>query len=430
MRSLAALVVSLAAISFAVSQNQLTLEEALRLSQARNGNVAAAFKTLDAAKARVNQANSAYLPTITPSVSYTDSRTDTWTGAGRAFNPNINSGTTSGIKASWQLLDSGERTLFARSAKKSYEAEALDALLTVRSTLLTVHSQYFDTLRFQELVKVQTAQVNRANAVKAQVEAEFKVGEAAEKDIYQPQADALNAEVELLATKSRLAKAQADLKATIGWEPGQLLPELATYGEPGQFVDPGDRDKVIAEALMSRLDLRSQQLKLESQEANVRRTQVTNGLTWSLDANYTKQFGPDNLNNRMLQFSASFPLFDGARSKEAVREAKLGLEASKLSRDQSTRTARAEVEAAYDDLNITILRIKAAKAAQNAAKINYDKISKSYTEFRVGTVVDVSTAQLSLATAEKNLIDAIFDYYIADVRLRLVTGREVPGEAK
>ncbi len=416
------------AIAGAYAQQTLSLDAALDLAKTRNGTIIAAQRQVDAARARVNQARSAFLPTLTPSFSYSDSRTDLNTGVTNPPFRTINSGTTSEITAAWKILDSGDRNLSYLSARKSYDAEYLDATQTLRQTLFTVYTQYYEVIRGQELLKVSQAQIDRADKSVKQTEAQIKVGEAAEKDIYQPKADYLNAKVQFLANRNRLAKSIADLKAALGWDDKEDLPALEPSGKP--TPEPlENRATLVKEGLDNRADLGAQRLRLEQQVFGLRRTKLDSGIQFSLDLSLTKTFGQDNANNRLLTFSASAPLYDGHRSREAVKEGEASLRASESVLLQQVRSARASIESAYDEVQLNAERLEAAELAFQAAETNYQKTSRARELGAAGVdVVTVSVAQVTLAQAENARIEAIYDYYISRAQLDFVVGRRVRGE--
>ncbi len=426
-RWLTLLSLSLAAVS-AMGQDRLSLDQALQMAQERNGDLAASRKQIDIARARANQARAAFYPTITPSIIYSDTRNDFLTGNGGGSQTVIQSGLTSSVDLNWQVLDSGERNLQFLAARKGLDAQTLQTLQTLRTTLFTVYSQYFEVIRTQELVRNAVAQVDRAQKSFDQATKQFQVGELAEKDTFQPKADLLNAKVNKLSAENRRNAAEADFKATIGWDSQKPLPELEPLTEPTQ-VDPGSLDALISEGLANRADLNAQRRQLEQQGFGVEVTKRLNGLRWSLDVGFGKQFGKDNINSRQLSLTASYPLFDGGGSREAIKESQASYEASQSTLTQDERIVRAEIETAYREVVLNGERVGAAKGALEAAQANYDKVSRAQELGAAGAdVVAVSTAQVTLVQAETNYIEAIYDYYISTARLDLVVGRPVRGE--
>ena len=93
---------------------------------------------------------------------------------------------------------------------------------------------------------------------------------------------------------------------------------------------------------------------------------------------------------------------------------------------QMERTAKAEIESAYYQVVQNIQRLRAARAALEAAQLNY-KAAVEAQRLGAENIIDVLTARVSLATAENNAISAKYDTLIAQVNLALVTGRAIPG---
>lgn len=414
-------------VSVAMGQDGLPIEEALRLAKERNGTVRAAYANVDAARSRTRQSLGAFMPSVTPSYRYFDQRQEQSSGGVNAFS---SKGSRTEIEASWRLLDSGERFYAYEGSRRGYDAQMWSTLQTLRTTLFAVHQQYYDALRAQELQKVAAAQVQRAEKVVDQAKVQAEVGAAPRKDILQAEADFLNAKVQLLAAQNRVTTTQSSLRATIGWEPGTQFPALSTAPNPTTTQDFPELEAVIAKAMTQRADLLSQRATIASREYDVRTAERRAGLQWSVDATYTKGWSPGNYSNRSLNFLVSLPLFDGAQSRESLNQAKLGVTSSRLNLVQSEREARAEVESEFLNYRQNHNRLEAARLALEAARLNYNAAEESFAKGAEGTsVVVVLTAQVSLVTAESNFIEAQFDALISEVRLRLVTGDPLPGEA-
>ncbi|HZH98700.1 MAG TPA: TolC family protein [Fimbriimonadaceae bacterium] len=408
--------------------DRLTLAEAVQLARQRNGEVQAAVFDVQAARARVNQARSAFFPTVTPAFRYDDQRRDIRTGPSRgAF---VNSTSQADIVANWRVLDSGERMLSLMGSRSSFQAQEFIATQTLRNTLFSVHQQYFDTLRSHELQRVADLQVQRAEEILKQTIELERVGEGPRKDILQARADALNARVQQLQVRNRTVSNEAALKATIGWEANTQLPPLEPFPEPARFDIPESLEQITTEGLARRADLQAQRFRAESQGFTVRRAEREAGLTWSVETSYQAAFSRDVFQNRGVSFLVSFPLFDAGRVREAVRESRFTLEATRSALVQSERNARSEIEAAYLTLSQDAQRVNAARLAVDAARENYEAAVAAFRAGALGTnVVTVLTAQVSLVTAESNYIEAVYDYYISEARLRLATGQPVLGES-
>lgn len=411
------------AMAAAASAQTLTLDEALRLAKERNGVIRAANLDVLVARSRMRQSFGAFLPTLTPSFRYSDQRQESGSGGTGAFSSKTS---RTEIEAAWTILDS-QREFSYNADRRGLEAESWSALQTLRQTLFSVHQQYLEVLRAQSLLKIADAQVVRAQATLDQTKAQVEAKVAPKKDILQAEADLLNAKVQQLSAKNRVSTSVAALRATIGWGSNEALPALQETDLP--TTEPANLQDLIQEGLRDRADLQSQRKRLESQGFGVRAAERRAMVNWSLDATYTRGWSPGSYNNRALSFNVSVPLFDGAQSREAARQAQLGLQGASANLQQTEREASSEIESEYLTATSNSQRVAAAKLALEAAQLNYKAAAESFQAGAEGTsVVVVLTAQVSLVTAESNYIEALYDYALSDVRLRLVTGKPVPGE--
>lgn len=412
-----------AALSFG---QKLTMDEAIRLAKRNNGNLKAAEQDLIASKARRTIAASSFMPVLTPTATYTDSlRQIPSATLGNTSVAFTQTSTQAGL--TWRILDTGQRMAQLNAARQSVSAQDAQTQQVLRNLIYDVEVGFLETLRSQELEKVATSQLGRSDKVLEQTKARVSVGDAARREILQAEADALNAKVNSINAKNRTNINSASLKSIIGLQRDYATLEL----EPSSFVPstdfPADVDSAVNLGLKNRPDLISRRKSVESQLNNLRGTELDAGLTWSLDFNYSRQFTPDQSSNRNTSFLLSYPLFDGGRSKAQVTAERASLEASKAVLSQTEKNARSEIESAYLTYSQDQLRLNASELALRAARLNFEAASASQA-LKVASLIEVITAQVSLVTAESNYIEASYDVQISQLKLRLVTGLQMPGE--
>jgi outer membrane protein len=409
------------------SADALSLAEAVALARARNGTIRAALLDWEAARSRRRESFAAFLPTVTPSFRYVTDRSEVFTGPGRGRAGS--SDPIAEIAANWRLLDSGEREWSYQASRRLEEAAAASSSQILRNVLFAVHQQFYDALRSQELLRVSSAQVDRAQRIVDQTQAQIEVGAAPRKDMLQVRSDYLNAQVSKLTAENQTAITEANLKATIGLDTTDRLQALERPAVPQAFAEPAALEEIAREGLANRPDLIALRKRRDAQELFVRSADRRAGFTWSLDTSYSRGFSPDVSDFASASFLVSYPLFDGRRLKEQAKQEKLSLQAQEAELTQAERDARAEIESAHALLRQDVQRVNAAKLAVEAAQLNYEAALESQRLGAEGAdVITVLTAQVSLVTAELNFVEALYDYFISDVRLKLVTGRPIPGE--
>jgi len=414
----------LAGPSAALAQD-LTLDQALDLARANNGVVRSAYLNYEASRSNARAARAAYYPTLTPLYRYDTSRLDTMTGPLQGIFNDVTSETS--VTASWLLFDSGEREAGFRRSSYSRDQSERSALQTLRQILFSVHSRFYEALRSDELLRVRQSQLARAEEIEKQTKEFAAAGAGAMKDTLQATADALNAKASELAAKNRVTTARADLRAIIGLDSRDELPEL-TAPQEEQIEDVEyTLDHAFDQGFANRPDLAAQRFLVSSQIQSVRLTRLNSGLSWTLDARYDKAFSPSPFERSALVFQFTVPLFDGHRSRQNLRAAELGLDANRAVLEQSERDALAEIESAYKEFSQNIERLAASSAALDAAKINYAAVFAAR-QAGASELIELLTAQVSLVTAESNYVEARYDTLISRVRLKLATGRPMPGE--
>lgn len=429
MLSLRSIVVSLIVVStstVAFADESLSLSDALKLARANNGSVKSAYLSYESAKASARQAYAPYLPSLTASYSRSDTKTD---GPDSFGSSNFQGANSSLLTLDWNLWDNGKKDLVFRQAALAAKAQEGTALQTLRSTLFTVHQRFYDALRAQELLKVNRAQVDRAQKILEQTQVRVDLKDAARKDILQATADALNARASLLQSQSQVATSQANLKSVIGFE-GTKLPNLIAGEKEFESLQKEGEislDKAMETGIGMRSDLKARRDRIASQKSLVQSAKLDSMATVSLDGRLQKSFGDSRFNQTRLALSVSVPLFDGARTKENLRQAELNYQAAQSDLSQAEREARAEIESAFYEYMQNGERFSASQAALSAARVNYEAALEAQ-KLGAGDLISVLTAQVSLVTAETNAVQALYDLLIGQVRLKLVTGQAMPGE--
>lgn len=423
-------VLALAAVSGGVfaqdAPKTLTLTEALRLAKEKNGTIRAAVAEIEAARAREKQSFASFFPTLTPSFNYTNGVSEQNSSQfGKVISRNDRGQTQ--VDGNIRLIDGGQRGLTYRAAQRQTLATEDTLKQTLRQTLFTVLQQYYETLRAQELQKVADAQVLRTDKILDQTVAQIDVGATARKDRLQARADALNARVSAISARSRTATNASSLKATLGLSAADPLAPLEPVDPNAALSEPTDLAAALTEGLAKRPDIASRRKSIDSQRLSLKRLELEAGATFSLDGNASYIVTPDKAFTRNLTFSISYPLFDGGLRREQVREQRAQITSAEASLAQFEQSARSEIESAFIETVQNQRRLEAAKLALEAAQLNYAAAVGSK-DAGASTLIDVLTAQVSLVTAESNYVEAIFDELIAELRLKLATGRELPGE--
>lgn len=432
----------------------LTLGMAIDLALQLQPDVAVAVANREEAQQRERASRSGYYPSLTPQYTYLNQYTfgtvNQFVGGGTGVVP-VQQGRTSETRQAqfglnYRLFDSGNRELLARQSRQSLRARQFGESNTRQIVIGDVADRYFQALRTAALVKVSQSQVARAlntlEVVRAQVDAEV----AARKDIFQAEADYLNAQVNLTRARNDAAVAQANLKNSIGLVGGQPL-QLAEVPEPtegtpstvtlegttslsaaaDQQGDAATIDRLADLAYRSRPDLAQGQQNVEASHTNTALARLDTVLQVNTNFTASNQLNPTEFdrslgNNRQLNVGLSYPLFDGGFVRSQYRAAQAGARAQEANLTGLRQQVAVEVEQAFRNLTQARAALPAARAATRAAEVNYEAAIESRRE-GVGSIVEVITAQTSLVQAQTNYVQSIYDFYGADARLARAVGQ-------
>ncbi len=425
----------------------LTLESAIAFALRLQPSVAQAQASRESSEQRLKIQQADYYPRVQPTYTYNNRLT---TGNVTQFingvPVQVSSGRTSenkqiDVSASYTIFDSFNRELQNRQARQQLRGTKFSEEDTRQRVIADVANNYFNSLRTAALVTVNQSQVARAQNTLDVVTAQVEAGVTARKDVYQAQADLLNAQVTLLQAQNNAGVAQAQLKQSIGLVGGAplviadvpaptgatpvtvlgspTLPQAATENETVDFL--------AQTAYRTRPDIASSQKNVEVNQTNVGLARVNDGLQTNITISDGYQFTPvgnntyPNARNRQVNLFATYPLFNGGQTRAQVRVAQANVRGTEAQLAQLRQTVAVEVEQAWRNLTQSRAAIPAAEAAQQAAQINYDAAVESRKE-GVGTIIEVIQAQTQLVQAQTQLVQTTYDFYSADARLARAVG--------
>ena len=403
----------------------LTLNRAIQIGLLLQNSIAISKTQTDSAEARLTQARAAYLPTVTPTVSF---QTNLSPGSRTIINGQVFGGTnrsqtfSDAITARQTIYDTGLREANNGSARRNVYAAHYGLGDSRQSVVLNITSGYYNVLRDKELVRVQEESVRRAETTLDVIQTQVKVGTAAPSDTLQAQSDLANAKVSLAAAQNDFQLAEASLKNYMGVLTNDRLTLVSdNLAAPDITPDKNGLEKYIQAAYNNRLDLKQQQERVYASGYSVKSAIINNGVTVNASISEGYALDPSAGEERTFSVNFSYPLFDGGFTRAAIRSSKADLEQQKRFLDQDQQLVRLNVDQDYSSREQSKIRISAAQLAVNAGKLNYEAALAKQKE-GVINILDVINAEVQLVNAQVNQVNAIYDYYINDARLKRDVG--------
>ena len=216
--------------------------------------------------------------------------------------------------------------------------------------------------------------------------------------------------------------------------PGGTIAPL-TSPAPGIVEDTfefgPEYDTLLQEALRTRPEVLEGDAQIAAAQRGIqyaRRSQLPS-LNLSLGDTYTfNAAGFTRRNVGSVTLGVTVPVFDGGLAKERVREAR-GIEATAtVNRRQSVDQVQIDVQQAYITLvqarsRVAVANVGLAQAREafRLARVRYNAgVSQ---QAGVSPQLELSNAQTTLATAQSNQINALYDYNAARAQIDRAAGR-------
>lgn len=405
-----------------VAGRLLAMDEAVAIALETQPQIQARLGDYAAARFRVDQAMAPLLPQITGSASSVRSRSTVLptTIGGTAVTVSRDWGDTfqAQVALSQLLFDFG-KNLAATDAAKKLAAVALEDVELQRQLIaLAVKEAYTNILFAQRLIRVNQQAVERAELNLKSARGFFEVGTRPKSDVARAEVDVANARVDLIRARNAERLARVALNTAMGIDldtPTQVQDNLVY--EPVVL----DRAEIRAEAHRQRPESRQARLLVEAAEASERQAfrNFFPDITGSGTYGGTR---PELAEVWSLTLSLSWTFYDGGGRVARYRETKAILEASRArARAQDLDVAR-DVEQTQITVEESQERLQATQTAVASAQENF-RLAQGRFDAGVGTILELTDAQLALTQAQNLEAQALADYRIALYRLDRARGR-------
>jgi outer membrane protein TolC len=436
----------------------LPLEQALRLA-GQGEEVGLATGRLDVASAAVGSARAARLPALRFSSNFNHVFENARAQAvGQIFNQPNTYGAN--LNLSVPLFQGGRAVQGIRAASRQREAAAADLEGTRTDVQLLTLQAYLRAQLAERLVAIQDTNVALAAARVRQAEQFEAAGRGSRYDVLRARVERSNLEPLAIQARGERELALLELRRITNLREGRPI-RLTTSLQPETVAAIADRSAGAALVDSAALDalpgVRAARLRAQASDAQARAARsamlptvsvnLVNG--WqAFPQEWTLPLRPGSLDrvdcpagsapdrvctqqnggwftDRSLQFAVSFPLFDGMRGRNDLRQARALASLADLQAQQARETANAQAAAARTEMARARAIFEAVRQTVAEAEEAFRLASLRYAR-GLGTQLDVSDAQLALLTARTNEARATFDLYLASAEQARALGRPIP----
>ena len=405
---------------------RLTLPEATALALRQQPTIRSAQGSFTAAQARVPQARSFYFPRfdLQAGVQSSEFRSATTNNRQRSES------TFATVTGRQLIYDFGKTSALVDEAQAGSRV-ASGELERVRDLVVqNVRQSYFDLLRARRLVGVADAAMARSELNLRSARGFFDVGTKPKSDVTRAEVEVANARVDVIRARNLVRLTETSLANALGLEATVPIEidDILTY-EPVVL----DSTQLLAEALGNRPELRQSQSRLDAARAqlNGARARYLPDLTLNGSAGMASDdavvstdgvSGVAFADTWSITGQLTWNLFEGFFTQHRVKETQALVETARANYDTVELQVRLEVEQAYIAVTEAGERFGATEKAVESAQENL-RLAQGRYDAGVGTILELTEAQLSLTNAEAESVRAVTDYRVGLAILDRVVGR-------
>jgi outer membrane protein TolC len=330
--------------------------------------------------------------------------------------------------AAWNAFDYQARKNY-RAMKENQRAAQLSVMDARDLVVQATASAYLQIIEDASRIDAIRFQVETAQALYDRASDQEKAGTSAGVDVLRAQVELKQQQQRLLAQTNQFDKDKIALGRVIGLPPGQTfnLRETAPFAPLTALT----LDQALAAALQQRPDYQSDQARVRAAEESVKAARGERYPTAGVTTDYGDVGTTLASSHGTFSFvaSAKMNLFDGGRINGDVIQAKAALKQRQDELADLASAIDAEVRTAFLDIKTAADQV--AVAQENIDLANRT-LEQSRDRFAAGVTdnIEVVQAQESVASANDNLIAALFAHNLAKVNLARALGGAEQGIQK
>jgi len=412
-----------------ISQELLTLEDAISIALKNNFDIQMVAKDVAIAENNVNVANAGMLPSVTGNMSRTaaiQNMTQTLlSGETRELDGAKSNSFLYGAALDWTIFD-GFR-MFARYEQlKELKALGEETMKTViLATVFDVIASYYDLVQQQHLIDATKTALD-LSAFRHQIaESRYQIGKAAKLEVLAANVDMNTDTTNLLRQQETYRNIQIHLNELLARDVDAEFSVIDT------FIIEHDMDyKALAskaEALNPDLQAaivnhRLQQLELKYvRGARYPVVSVTSAYTRSRSESAFGFSTQSNVNGFNYGVTASVNIFNGFLQRRAERNAELAIDQAELQVSKVRGNIEAQLRAAYQTYLTSLELVRLESSNTRIAKENLDITLE---KFKLGSIapVEFREAQRNFVDASARYSTAQYNAKIAEITLNQIAG--------
>jgi len=422
----------------AAHHGPLGVEDCVRIALERNYTVAIAREGVEGSRAAAQRAWSGFLPRVSATTywnRFTQGPTDQII-LNETTGEVIVGQTVSQSFVSYTLGLNASQTLFSWSSFQNLVRSRADVSAATHAGAAAendiayeVKAQFYSLVKAKKLLDVSERSYERSKGQLERAESLFELGSVAKSDVLRAKVDVAQSELDLISARNAVEMQRARLAKIMGLgleTPVEIKAELS-YEEVSVA-----EEQLFENAVNRRPDLLEARERVRAAKAGVQSARGGSypSLFGSFNYSWRDDYFPNSTADLEKQYTwsvamgVSIPIFDGMVTRGNVGEAKAGL----MTRLSQLRDLELGVELDVKEALIALeearQRIRVSEDQLASAEESY-KLAQEQYEVGLGTILELTEAQVELTTAESQSVEAITDLKLALALLDRASGKPV-----
>lgn len=397
---------------------ELSLDRVLEIALQHQPDIVAARGSIGVGQGRVGQARSGFSPQIDGSVG--GSR---FSPAGSYTNPLDSDASfsqyTASVTVNQMLYDFGKTATRVAIQETSVDSSRADLASVEDQVAFNAKVAFFELLTLFRKRDVAAETVKQFEKHRIQAQGFFDAGVKPKYDVTKAEVDLSNATLSLIRAENNVLLGKVNLNAAMGFS---QTPRYEIKGSLDFEPFPLPVEDALAQADAHSPELKALLLRKKSAEQSVL-------LARKGDYPYLAGLASVTYGGEKLPFdegwdvglNLSFPLFNGNRTAYEVNEAEANLVVISANETAVRLKIYKQIQQGYLLLQEAEKRIQTSQLAVGQAEENYTIASGRY-EAGVGTPVEVTDADVSLANSRTSHVEALNEYKIAQAIIERAIG--------
>ena len=318
------------------------------------------------------------------------------------------------------------------------EQAGLVLAIEQQNLIMRVSEAYFNVLRAEDNLATSLAEEKAVKRQLEQTQQRFEVGLIAETDVHEARAVYDGSRVTRIQANNQVAVSQENLRTLTNVMVTNLvkLDKTMPVATPAPLVV----EEWVNTSIAQNLNLQASRKGVSAADSQLKVSRSGHAPTLNAVASYGHDVGQSSTlgngyqtsgktNSTAYSLQLSVPIFSGGMASSKVRESSYRLEESQMNYDQSLREVSAGTRNLFNTVNADVERVEArcqgivsASSALKATESGYE----------VGTrnIVDVLNSQQSLYGAQRDYLNARYDFIINTLKLKQSAGTLSPQDLR